>query len=102
MVCGKDVCERWCVTNMVCDKGVTEEEAEEATRRRRRGGGDAEDTRGADLKTRAPPNFWGNMSYRLFLGALSFPSVLFKSTLNNVEMQGNWLHGFRPKLPGMG
>ena len=38
MVCDKDVCEIWCVTNMVCDKGVTEEEAEEATQRRRRGG----------------------------------------------------------------
>ena len=37
----------------------------------------------------------------VFEGALSLSSVLFKSTLNNANMQGNWLHGFRSKLPGM-
>ena len=31
----------------------------------------------------------------LFGGALSLYSVLFKSTLNNANMQRNWLHGFR-------
>ena len=36
-----------------------------------------------------------------FWGGLSLSSVLFKTTLNNAKMQGNWLHGFRSKLPGM-
>ena len=31
----------------------------------------------------------------VFLGGLSFYSVLFKATLNNANMQRNWFHGFR-------
>ena len=34
-------------------------------------------------------------------GSLSLSSVLFKPTMNNANMQGNWLHRFRSKLPGM-
>jgi len=33
--------------------------------------------------------------YDLFWGALSLYSVLFKSRLNNANMQQDWLHGFR-------
>ena len=37
-----------------------------------------------------------NLGYRFFFcGALSLYSVVFKSTLNNANMQRNWLHGFR-------
>ena len=34
-------------------------------------------------------------------GGLSLSSVWFKSALNDAKMQGNWLHGFKSKLPGM-
>ena len=43
--------------------------------------------------------WYKNVSYRFLWGALSLSSVLFKSTLNNAKMQGNWRHGFRSKLP---
>ena len=45
--------------------------------------------------------WYKNIPYRFFLGGLSLSIVLFKSTLNNAKMQGNWLHGFRSKLLGM-
>ena len=39
--------------------------------------------------------WYNNVSYRLFLGGLSLYSVLFKSRLNNANLQRNWLHGLR-------